>query len=104
MDPITVQQLVSYAESKLGTALSMGQTPQSPSHHIDDFFIRNVNGDWRLSANIDGRRMPEISIPHEDVVAYKHGRMTQEEITLKSYGDMLSDKQQQSHHKGRGMH
>ena len=104
VDPITVQQLVSYAESKLGTALSMGQTPQSPSHRIDDFFIRNVNGDWRLSANIDGKRMPEISIPHEDVVAYKHGRMTQEEITLKSYGDMLSDKQQQSHHKGRGMH
>ena len=104
VDPATVQQLVGYAESKLGTALSMGPSPSSPTHQIDDFFIRNANGDWRLSANIDGRRMPEISIPHEDVVAYKHGRMTQEEIALKSYGDMLSDKQQQSHHKGRGMH
>jgi hypothetical protein len=103
VDPETVRQLVSHAEAKLGTALTMSQDTAVPAHKIEDFFLRNVSGDWRLSASIDGKKMPEISVPHNDVVEYKHGRMSQESLTLKSYGDMLSDKQQQSHHKGRGM-
>ncbi len=103
VDPETVRQLVSHAEAKLGTALPMSQDTPTPAHKIEDFFLRNVGGDWRLSASIDGKKMPEISVPHNDVVEYKHGRMSQESLTLKSYGDMLSDKQQQSHHKGRGM-
>ena len=103
LDPETVRQLVSHAEAKLGTALPMSQDTPAPAHKIEDFFLRNVGGDWRLSASIDGKKMPEISVPHNDVVEYKHGRMSQESLTLKSYGDMLSDKQQQSHHKGRGM-
>ena len=103
VDPETVRQLVSHAEAKLGTALPMNQDTPTPAHKIEDFFLRNVSGDWRLSASIDGKKMPEISVPHNDVVEYKHGRMSQESLTLKSYGDMLSDKQQQSHHKGRGM-
>ena len=103
VDPETVRLLVSHAEAKLGTALPMNQDTPTPAHKIEDFFLRNVGGDWRLSASIDGKKMPEISVPHNDVVEYKHGRMSQESLTLKSYGDMLSDKQQQSHHKGRGM-
>ena len=103
VDPETVRQLVSHAETRLGTALPMSQDTPTPAHKIEDFFLRNVGGDWRLSASIDGKKMPEISVPHNDVVEYKHGRMSQESLTLKSYGDMLSDKQQQSHHKGRGM-
>ncbi len=103
VDPETVRLLVSHAEAKLGTALPMSQDTPTPAHKIEDFFLRNVGGDWRLSASIDGKKMPEISVPHNDVVEYKHGRMSQESLTLKSYGDMLSDKQQQSHHKGRGM-
>ena len=104
VDPETVQKLVAHAEARLGDALSLGPTTTPPAHKIEDFFLRNANGDWRLSASIDGRKMPEISIPHNDVVELKHGRMSQEEITLKSYGEMLSDRQQQSHHRGRGMH
>lgn len=103
VDPETVRLLVSHAETKLGTSLPMSQDTAAPAHKIEDFFLRNVSGDWRLSASIDGKKMPEISVPHDDVVEYKHGRMSQESLTLKSYGDMLSDKQQQSHHKGRGM-
>ena len=104
VSPETVRQLVSYAEHRLGNSLSKGQGSPSTDHKIEDFFLRNVGGDWRLSANIDGRKMPEISVPHNDVVEYKHGRMSHEEFALKSYGDMLSDKQQQGHFKGRGMH
>ncbi len=99
-EPKTVQELVNYAISKMDKTRSIKHPDQ---HAVDDFFLRNVNGDWRLSANIDGKKMPEISVAHNDVVEYKHGRMSQEEITLKSYSDMLSDKQQQSHQKGRGM-
>ena len=99
VDPQLIKQLTGYAETKLGI-----QHTQSPFHKIDDFFIRNVNGEWRLSANIDGKKMPEVTAAHNDVVEYKHGRMSKEEISIKTYGDVLNNKQEQSHNRGRGLH
>lgn len=99
VDPQLIKQLTGYAETKMGI-----QHTQSPFHKIDDFFIRNVNGEWRLSANIDGKKMPEVTAAHNDVVEYKHGRISKEEISIKTYGDLLNNKQEQSHNRGRGLH
>ncbi len=99
VDPQLIKQLTGYAETKLSI-----QHTQSPFHKIDDFFIRNVNGEWRLSANIDGKKMPEVTAAHNDVVEYKHGRISKEEISIKTYGDLLNNKQEQSHNRGRGLH
>lgn len=99
VDPQLIKQLTDYAETKLSI-----QHTQSPFHKIDDFFIRNVNGEWRLSANIDGKKMPEVTAAHNDVVEYKHGRISKEEISIKTYGDLLNNKQEQSHNRGRGLH
>lgn len=99
VDPQLIKQLTGYAETKMGI-----QHTQSPFHKIDDFFIRNVNGEWRLSANIDGKKMPEVTAAHNDVVEYKHGRISKEEISIKTYGDLLNNKQEQSHNRRRGLH
>lgn len=72
-------------------------------HQIEDFKIRNINGDWHLNATIDGERMPEINITKEDVVNYKHGIIDQQALVRRAYGDIttnshsLPDKQETAH-------
>ena len=85
------------ADSKV----SAERIDSSQQHKVKDFSLRNVNGDWRLNATIDSHRMPEISIPKQDAVDYKMGRMSQQDLTLKSYSNLLSQGQEQTQNHSR---
>ena len=85
------------ADSKV----SADRIDSSQQRKVEDFSLRNVNGDWRLYATIDNHRMPEISIPKQDAVDYKMGRMSQQDLTLKAYSDLLSQRQEQAQNQGR---
>ena len=79
-----------------------GQNQPSIQHQIEDFHIRNVKGDWRLNATIDGKKMPETSIDKQDVADYKHGKMSQQDLALKTFGDQLTNENTQSLSRGKG--
>ncbi len=120
----TVQQLVNYAESKLGIDQSQQQGTQkadqkagqtasqqvtdTPSHNqgsihnVKDFSVRNINGEWKLQATVNDRTMPTATISTQDVKDYRAGRMSQQALLTKTYGDQLNQKEDQTQHRGRG--
>lgn len=124
VNPETVQQLVNYAESKLGISQSQQQDMQkadqkagqtasqqvtdTPSHNqgsihnVRDFSVRNINGEWKLQATVNDRTMPTATISTQDMKDYRAGRMSQQALLTKTYGDQLNQKEDQTQHRGRG--
>ena len=124
VNPETVQQLVNYAESKLGISQSQQQgmqkadqkagqtasqqvtdTPshnQGSIHNVRDFSVRNINGEWKLQATVNDRTLPTATISTQDVKDYRAGRMSQQALLTKTYGDRLNQKEDQTQHRGRG--
>lgn len=124
VNTVTVQQLVNYAESKLGISQSQQQDMQkadqkagqtasqqvtdTPSHNqgsihnVRDFSVRNINGEWKLQATVNDRTMPTATISTQDMKDYRAGRMSQQALLTKTYGDQLNQKEDQTQHRGRG--
>ncbi|MBR0539914.1 MAG: DUF1738 domain-containing protein [Bacteroidales bacterium] len=124
VNTVTVQQLVNYAESKLGISQSQqqdmqkadqkaGQTAsqqvtdtsshnQGSIHNVRDFSVRNINGEWKLQATVNDRTMPTATISTQDMKDYRAGRMSQQALLTKTYGDQLNQKEDQTQHRGRG--
>ena len=82
---------------------SVAVSPQQDNTNkiIEDFSLRNVRGEWVLSATVNGEQLKEVSIPHENAVQYKNGQITQEDLIIKSYGNQLDQSQSQNQNKDR---
>jgi hypothetical protein len=56
---------------------------------LEDINLRNANGRWMMSANIDGKPLPEREVTREDATVFKEGQQTMSDIVLKYYADNL---------------
>lgn len=56
--------------------------------------LRNANGKWMMSANIESKHLPEREITRDDATAFKQGLQTMSDIVLKHYADYLTQAQQ----------
>ena len=61
---------------------------------LEDINLRNANGKWLMTANIDGKPLPEREITRDDATVFKQGQQTMSDIVLKYYTDELSQGQQ----------
>ena len=61
---------------------------------LEDISLRNANGKWLMSANIDGKALPEREVTREDATTFKQGQQTMSDIVLKYYDEDLSQPQQ----------
>ena len=72
-------------------------TPKSVSlddgRRLEDINLRNANGKWMMSANIDGKALPEREVTREDATVFKQGQQTMADIVLKYYAEDLSHPQ-----------
>ena len=72
-------------------------TPKSVSlddgRRLEDINLRNANGKWMMSANIDGKALPEREVTREDATTFKQGQQTMADIVLKYYAEDLSHPQ-----------
>ena len=72
-------------------------TPKSVSledgRRLEDINLRNANGRWMMSANIDGKALPEREVTREDATTFKQGQQTMADIVLKYYAEDLSHPQ-----------
>ena len=70
---------------------------------LEDISLRNANGKWLMTANIDGKPLPEREITRDDATIFKQGQQTMSDIVLKYYTDDLSQGQQpQTNKRGQG--
>ena len=67
-----------------------------------DISLRNANGKWLMTANIDGKPLPEREITRDDATVFKQGQQTMSDIVLKYYTDNLSQTRQHSTKNGMG--
>ena len=81
-------------------------TPKSVSlddgRRLEDINLRNTNGRWMMSANIDGKPLPEREVTREDATVFKQGQQTMSDIVLKYYADDLRQPRQHSARNGKG--
>ena len=81
-------------------------TPKTVSledgRRIEDINLRNDNGRWMMSANIDGKPLPEREVTREDATVFKEGQQTMSDIVLKCYADDLSQPRQHATRNGMG--
>ena len=78
------------AEQKVATpkTVSLGD-----GRRLEDINLRNDNGRWMMSANIDGKPLPEREVTREDATTFKQGQQTMADIVLKYYAEDLSHPQ-----------
>ena len=55
-----------------------------------------------MSANIDGKPLPEREVTREDATVFKQGQQTMSDIVLKYYADDLRQPRQHSARNGKG--
>ena len=80
-------------------------TPKSVSlddgRKIEDIQLRNANGKWLMTANLDGKPMPQREISMEDARTFKQGQQTMSDILTKYFSNDLTT-QDTSQKKGMG--
>jgi len=81
-------------------------TPKSVSLEdgcrLEDINLRNDNGRWMMSTNIDGKALPEREVTREDATVFKQGQQTMSDIVLKYYADDFSQPRQHAARNGKG--
>lgn len=67
--------------------------PLTDGRKLEDISLRNANGKWLMTANIDGKPLPEREITRDDATIFKQGQQTMSDIVLKYYTDDFSHPQ-----------
>ena len=83
-------------EQKIAPQKSLALTD---GRRVDDINLRNVNGKWMMTANIDGKPLPEREITREDATIFKQGQQTMSGVVLKYYADDINPQQQTQNNK-----
>ena len=68
----------------------------SDGRKVEDISLRNSGGKWLMTANIDGKPLPEREISHKDATVFKRGQQDMSEIVLKYYANDFNTLQQDS--------
>ena len=63
---------------------------------VENISLRNVNGQWLMSANLDGKPLPERELTKEDAVTFKHGQNTISDIVHKYYNHNFNRTQEET--------
>ena len=64
---------------------------------VDEIALRNAEGKWLMSANINGTPLPEREISHKDAVAFKQGQQNMSNIVFKYYAQDFNQTQEEAH-------
>ena len=86
-------------EQKISTPKSVAL---DDGRKIEDIQLRNANGKWLMTANLDGKPMPQREISMEDARTFKQGQQTMSDILTKYFSNDLTTSQDTSTKKGMG--
>ena len=61
----------------------MREASLGDGRRLEDINLRNANGRWMMSANIDGKPLPEREVTREDATVFRFQKVvTMEELFL----------------------